>query len=91
MTPGHTLVVTRRLVPTWWDATEEERDAVLSLVDEVLRLLDLGYPRPDGYNVGFNSGEAAGQTVPHLHVHVIPRRKGDMPDPRGGVRHVIPW
>ncbi len=46
--------------------------------------------RPDGYNVGFNAGEAAGQTVMHLHVHVIPRFRGDMADPRGGVRGVIP-
>jgi diadenosine tetraphosphate (Ap4A) HIT family hydrolase len=46
--------------------------------------------RPDGYNVGFNAGEAAGQTVMHLHLHVIPRYRGDMEDPRGGVRHVIP-
>ncbi len=45
---------------------------------------------PDGYNVGFNAGEAAGQTVMHLHVHIIPRYKGDSPDPRGGIRWVIP-
>ena len=47
-------------------------------------------PKPDGYNIGFNAGEAAGQTVPHVHIHVIPRYIGDMKDPRGGVRHVIP-
>jgi diadenosine tetraphosphate (Ap4A) HIT family hydrolase len=90
VTPGHTLVITRRLVPDWFSATLEEQRAVFALVDEVKRQLDEGDPRPDGYNVGFNAGEVAGQTVMHLHVHVIPRYRGDMDDPRGGVRHVIP-
>ena len=86
---GHTLVVTRRVVATWFDASDDERRAVLALVDEVKRRLDDAH-QPDGYNVGFNAGTAAGQTVMHLHVHVIPRYRGDMDDPRGGVRHVIP-
>lgn len=89
VSPGHTLVVTRRVVPDWFAATEEERSALLRLVDEVKRQLDQEM-QPDGYNVGFNAGTAAGQTVMHLHVHVIPRFRGDMDDPRGGVRHVIP-
>lgn len=89
VSPGHTLVVTRRLVPTWFDATPEEQAAVMALVNEVKRQLDASHA-PDGYNVGFNAGEAAGQTVPHLHVHVIPRYRGDRPDPRGGVRWVVP-
>src|SRR4051794_10443715 len=91
VTPGHTLVVTKRPVPTWFDATREEQQAILDLIDVVKRDLDAGDPKPDGYNVGFNVGEAAGQTVMHLHVHVIPRYRSDMDDPRGGVRHVIPW
>lgn len=86
---GHTLVITRRVVADWFSATAAEREAVVQLVDEVKRQLD-GELGPDGYNVGFNAGAAAGQTVPHLHVHVIPRYRGDMDDPRGGVRHVIP-
>jgi diadenosine tetraphosphate (Ap4A) HIT family hydrolase len=90
VSPGHTLVVPRREVPTWFDATREEHVAILDLIDEVKRQLDAGSARPDGYNVGFNVGKAAGQTVWHLHVHVIPRYLGDMADPRGGVRHVIP-
>ena len=90
VSPGHTLVIPRREVRTWFDATPEEQQAIFALVDEVKRLLDAREPRPDGYNVGFNAGEAAGQTVMHLHVHVIPRYRGDMDDPRGGVRHVIP-
>ena len=89
VSPGHTLVVTRRVVADWFGATEEERAAVLALVDVVKRQLDEEL-RPDGYNVGWNAGAAAGQTVAHLHVHVIPRFRGDVPDPRGGVRHVIP-
>lgn len=91
VTPGHVLVVTRRLVSNWFEATQAEQAAVMSLVNEVKSILDeLLKPEPDGYNVGFNAGEAAGQTVPHLHIHVIPRYKGDVSDPRGGIRHVIP-
>ena len=86
---GHTLVVTRRVTPDWFSATADERMAILALVEAVKKQLDEEL-HPDGYNVGFNAGEAAGQTVMHLHVHVIPRFKGDMDDPRGGVRYVIP-
>lgn len=89
VTRGHTLVVPFREVPTWFEATQEEQAAILELVDRVKEQLDAEL-HPDGYNVGFNVGEAAGQTVMHLHVHVIPRYRGDVPDPRGGVRHVIP-
>lgn len=89
VSPGHTLVIPRRLITTWFDATPEERAALFALVDEVKRALDAKL-RPDGYNIGINAGEAAGQTVMHLHVHVIPRYRGDVDDPRGGVRHVIP-
>ena len=89
VSPGHALVVPRRVIATWWEATDEERADMLALVDEVKRQLDAEL-EPDGYNVGFNAGEAAGQTVDHLHIHVIPRYHGDMSDPRGGVRHVIP-
>jgi len=86
---GHALVVPRRLIGSWWEATDQERADMLALVDELKRQLDAEL-KPDGYNVGFNDGAAAGQTVGHLHIHVIPRYHGDMPDPRGGVRHVIP-
>jgi len=89
VSPGHTLIVTRRIVETWWDATAAEKAAVMDLVDQVKVLLDTQF-QPDGYNVGFNAGTLAGQTVPHLHVHVIPRYRGDVVDPRGGIRHVIP-
>src|SRR5258708_39327238 len=89
VSPGHALVVPRRLIGTWWEASEQERADILALVDEVKRQLDTEL-HPDGYNVGFNAGAVAGQTIKHLHIHVIPRYHGDMPDPRGGVRHVIP-
>ena len=89
VSPGHTLIVTRRVTPDWFSATDDEQRAVLSLIAEVKQRLD-NELAPDGYNVGFNAGVAAGQTVVHLHVHVIPRYAGDVPDPRGGIRHVIP-
>ena len=74
---------------TWFEATREEQLAILELVDEVKAQLDAEL-RPDGYNIGINAGVAAGQTVMHLHVHVIPRYSGDVEDPRGGVRHLMP-
>src|ERR1051326_4607954 len=89
VTPGHTLIVTRRVVADWFSATSAERLAILDLIDLVKKQL-VEDVHPDGFNVGFNAGTAAGQTVPHLHVHVIPRFRGDMEDPRGGIRHVIP-
>jgi diadenosine tetraphosphate (Ap4A) HIT family hydrolase len=91
VSPGHVLVITRRVVPTFFECTAAEQQAIMALVGIVKDLLDKRLdPKPDGYNVGFNAGVAAGQTVPHVHVHVIPRYAGDMGDPRGGVRHVIP-
>ena len=91
VSPGHTLLIPRRHIPTWFEATKEEQLALLDAVREVKEELDRELdPPPDGYNVGFNVGEAAGQTVMHLHVHLIPRYRGDMEDPRGGVRGVIP-
>lgn len=86
---GHVLVVTKRLTPDWWSCTVDEQHALMALVGEVKTILDREL-HPSGFNVGFNAGVAAGQTVPHVHVHVIPRYDGDVADPRGGVRHVIP-
>ena len=87
--PGHPLLIPFRHVADFFDATDAEHAALLALVREAKTLLDDRF-RPDGYNVGVNVSEAAGQTVMHLHVHVIPRYAGDMADPRGGVRGVIP-
>lgn len=88
VSPGHTLVIPRREVSSWFEATREEQLAILDLVDTVKAQLDATLA-PAGYNLGINVGAAAGQTVFHLHVHVIPRYLGDVADPRGGVRHVI--
>ncbi len=76
---GRVLIVSKRVVPTWFDATHEERLAMVDLVDRVKRLLDGGEPPPQGYSVGFDAGEAAGQTVMHLHVHMVPRRAVEAP------------
>ncbi len=89
VSPGHALIVTRRHVPTWFDATAEEQ-AELGRAIAFARMAIGERHCPDGFNIGVNVGEAAGQTVFHLHVHVIPRYCGDVANPRGGVRHVIP-
>jgi superfamily II DNA or RNA helicase/diadenosine tetraphosphate (Ap4A) HIT family hydrolase/HKD family nuclease len=86
--PGHALLVPVRHVKNWFEATVEERMALTRAIDAA-RVAIESKVHADGYNIGINSGEAAGQTVFHLHVHVIPRRHGDVEDPRGGVRHVI--
>jgi len=87
--PGHLLIVPRRHVATWFDASKHEQLAIVRAMDEARELIASRHS-PDGYNIGINVGPAAGQTVFHLHVHLIPRYRGDVDDPRGGVRHVIP-
>ena len=89
VSPGHTLIIPKRHVASFFETTEEERLAMMKLLDEAKAVLDQKH-KPDGYNIGINGGEAAGQTVMHLHIHLIPRYKGDRPDPRGGVRWVLP-
>ena len=86
---GHLEVIPKRHVKDWWDTTLEERIAIFNLLDEAKKMLDDKYS-PDGYNIGMNLGEMAGQSIMHLHVHLIPRYAGDVPNPRGGVRGVIP-
>ena len=91
----HALLITRRHVADWFRADREERSALTLAIDEAREVIEQtavreGKPRPDGYNVGFNVGPVAGQTVFHLHVHVIPRYDGDAADPRGGIRGVVP-
>ncbi len=86
---GHALIVPYRHVPTWFDASPDERAALFGAIDAVCAEVDARLPAT-GFNFGINVGQSAGQTVPHLHLHVIPRRAGDVPDPRGGVRYVIP-
>ena len=89
VTPGHLLIVPRRHVANFFQTTLRERRALFALLERAKRLLDQRHS-PAGYNVGINVGEAAGQTVMHAHVHLIPRYRGDVANPRGGVRGVIP-
>lgn len=89
ITPGHTLVIPARHVASFFNATPLERDAMLMLLDTAKQQLQTEFD-PAGYNIGINDGTAAGQTIGHLHMHLIPRYLGDQPDPRGGVRWVIP-
>ena len=89
ITPGHTLVVPRTHVADLFDLAPPDLAAVWRLVAYVRDVLTVR-ERPDGFTVGVNVGAAAGQTVPHAHVHVVPRRWGDVADPRGGVRWVVP-
>lgn len=87
--PGHTLVIPRRHVGSFFAISPVERASLLQLLDQARLQLDREFA-PAGYNVGINDGAAAGQTVPHLHIHLIPRYVGDIADPRGGVRWVMP-
>jgi diadenosine tetraphosphate (Ap4A) HIT family hydrolase len=89
VTPGHALVATKRHVASWFEASREEQVELMSVLD-LVRDAVLKEHAPKGFNIGINDGVVAGQTVPHLHVHLIPRYEGDVPDPRGGVRWVVP-
>lgn len=86
---GHSLVIPRRHLASFFEATQEERSALLALLDDA-RAAAIAEFQPDGFNIGINDGAAAGQTVPHLHIHLIPRYAGDVQDPRGGIRWVLP-
>jgi diadenosine tetraphosphate (Ap4A) HIT family hydrolase len=89
VSPGHTLVIPRRHIGSFFDLIPEERTDLLALLDEARKGIDAEFA-PQAYNIGINDGPAAGQTVPHLHIHLIPRYDGDRPDPRGGVRWLFP-
>lgn len=89
VSPGHSLVIPKRHVGSFFETSTMERDALLALLDAAQAKLSLEF-QPDGFNIGINDGAAAGQTVAHLHIHLIPRYRGDQPDPRGGVRWILP-
>lgn len=89
ISPGHTLVIPKRHVGSFFEITAEERTAMFALLDQAASRLK-NELAPAGYNIGINDGPAAGQTVPHLHIHLIPRFTSDVADPRGGVRWIIP-
>jgi diadenosine tetraphosphate (Ap4A) HIT family hydrolase len=86
---GHLLIIPRRHVADWFDLSADERQAIFSLADEARTRL-LAELAPDGFNLGINVRRVPGQTVFHAHLHLIPRYQGDVENPRGGVRGVIP-
>lgn len=86
---GHALLIPRRHIGTWFDASPPEKSALTEAINHAKAAVESTHS-PDGYTIGVNVGAAGGQTVGHLHVHLIPRYDGDVPDPRGGVRNVIP-
>ena len=89
ISPGHALLIPRRHCASFFELDSRERADLLALLDVVKDRLDAEH-HPDAYNIGINDGGEAGQTIFHLHVHLIPRYRGDRPDPRGGVRWILP-
>jgi len=90
VTKFHTLLVPKRHVSSFFKLTIEEQQDCLLLLQTIKESLSKSDNTISGFNVGINDGKDAGQTIPHCHIHLIPRRKGDVKNPRGGVRHVIP-
>ena len=86
---GHTLLIPKRHCETYFDLNDVENGTLCATINVVKRNLDTRY-NPSGYNIGVNCGKSAGQTVPHCHIHIIPRYDGDVEDPRGGIRGCIP-
>lgn len=89
VSPGHTLLIPKRHVGSFFDLAEAEVQAMMTLLKKAKADLDKEF-NPESYNIGVNDGPQAGQTVPHVHMHLIPRYEGDVKDPRGGVRWLIP-
>jgi len=89
ISPGHTLIIPKRHINDYFDIVENEHKSLHDVINQSKVLLEAEF-QPDGYNIGINCGEEAGQTVMHLHIHLIPRYKGDCDDPRGGVRWIFP-
>ena len=89
LSPGHSLIIPKRHVGSFFEITTAEKIAILNSLDLAKNVVSTEH-LPNSYNIGVNDGPAAGQTVPHLHVHLIPRYINDVKDPRGGVRWVIP-
>lgn len=87
--PGHSLIIPHRHIASFFELTVDERNGLMELLESTKSVIET-IRRPDGYNIGINDGPAAGQTIFHLHIHLIPRYAGDCKDPRGGVRWVIP-
>lgn len=86
---GHILIIPIKHFNNYFEADAQTKEQLWKLIDECKEIVDKKF-NPDGYNIGINCGEAGGQTVMHLHIHLIPRYKGDIENPRGGIRGVIP-
>ncbi len=88
VSPGHLLIISKEVKTDYFDLNETQKPELYKTIDKAKEIIEREY-NPDGYNIGMNCGEHAGQTVFHFHCHVIPRYKGDMENPRGGVRHCV--
>lgn len=88
VSPGHVLIISKDLKKDFFELNTEERNELPLMIEVAKNLIEKDH-NPDGYNVGMNCGESAGQTIFHFHCHIIPRYKGDMKNPRGGVRHCV--
>lgn len=89
VSPGHLLIISNELKEDYFSLSDAEKNDLPTMIQKAKELIEKDH-NPDGYNIGMNCGESAGQTVMHFHCHVIPRYIGDMENPRGGVRHCIP-
>ena len=85
---GHVILVPKRHVANYFDMTSAEKVSIMTLLDSAKEIIDRRFT-PDGYNIGVNVGKAAGQSRRHVHVHLIPRYRGDIADPSGGIRCVL--
>jgi len=90
VTPLHSLVISKRHIAEYFDMTDGEILAINNLTKETRKNILIEDSSVKGFNIGINVGESAGQTIFHCHIHIIPRREGDIEDPRGGIRHIIP-
>ena len=90
VTPLHSLIITKRHVVSYFQCSKEEHDEIPMILDTQKTELKILDDTITGFNIGMNIGEDAGQTIFHCHIHIIPRRQGDTPNPKGGVRGVIP-
>lgn len=89
VTKGHMIIVSKKHIESFFDLKENELFAAFDLLEKAKILIDEKFS-PEAYNIGINDGKAAGQTIFHLHIHLVPRYSGDVKDPTGGVRNVIP-
>jgi diadenosine tetraphosphate (Ap4A) HIT family hydrolase len=88
VSPGHLLIISKHVRNDFFDLTEVEKKELISAIDIGKNLIEKEFS-PNGYNIGMNCGEAAGQTIFHFHCHIIPRYKDDMANPQGGIRHCV--